>query len=318
MLEHLRFMFKNPTMRNDPFSDFLRLANAVSVTTGALVAGGSWAMAIPAAGQIKFWGVVRGSCWLRIEGETEARRLDEGDAFLTASRSIVLSSDLKAKPVPLAEALQRSTGATTRLGIGEDFHVIGGKVDLEPRNARMVLEALPPFIHVESSTPQARPLQWLLRELVNEREDGLPGVTVMSAQLAHMMFIHVLRAHLECGGPLDAGWLKAVGDRRLAPALNLIHGDPGRTWQLEELAKASAMSRATFASHFKAVAGVAPVAYLTNWRMRLAERQLRENGTPLAVLAESLGYSSESAFSHAFKRVTGQSPKHARSDASGM
>ena len=48
--------------------------------------------------------------------------------------------------------------------------------------------------------------------------------------------------------------------------------------------------------------------YLTEWRMRLAQRTLAEGRVPLARLAESLGYASESAFSHAFKRVTGRSP----------
>ena len=72
------------------------------------------------------------------------------------------------------------------------------------------------------------------------------------------------------------------------------------------------MSRTTFALHFKTVAGVAPLTYLTEWRMRLAERALREENVPVAVLARSLGYTSESAFSNAFKRVTGNAPKRYR------
>ena len=59
-------------------------------------------------------------------------------------------------------------------------------------------------------------------------------------------------------------------------------------------------------------AGLAPLTYLTKWRMRLAERALREKNTPVSVLARSLGYTSESAFSNAFKRVTGHAPKRYR------
>lgn len=88
-----------------------------------------------------------------------------------------------------------------------------------------------------------------------------------------------------------------------------MHGDTARPWRLDELAQACAMSRTSFAFHFRTVTGVAPLTYLTQWRMRLAERALREGKTPVAQLAESLGYASESAFSHAFKRVTGQSPQ---------
>ena len=94
-----------------------------------------------------------------------------------------------------------------------------------------------------------------------------------------------------------------------------MHAEPARSWHLDELAKACAMSRTTFALHFSKIAGVAPLTYLTEWRMRLAERALREETTPVAVVARSLGYTSESAFSNAFKRVTGNSPKAYRSAA---
>ena len=77
------------------------------------------------------------------------------------------------------------------------------------------------------------------------------------------------------------------------------------------------MSRSTFALRFKTVAGVAPLAYLTEWRMRLAERALRDGDIRVATLARSLGYTSESAFSNAFKRVTGNAPKRFRIAARG-
>jgi AraC-like DNA-binding protein len=77
------------------------------------------------------------------------------------------------------------------------------------------------------------------------------------------------------------------------------------------------MSRTSFAVHFKAVAGVAPLAYLMHWRMRLAERALRDDGAPVSVVARRLGYASESAFSHAFKRVTGYAPQCYRAVGAG-
>ena len=91
-----------------------------------------------------------------------------------------------------------------------------------------------------------------------------------------------------------------------------MHAHPEHAWELESLAKAAGMSRTTFAVRFKAAAGVAPLTYLTQWRMRLAERALREEGTPVAVLAGTLGYGSESAFSNAFKREVGISPTYYR------
>jgi AraC-like DNA-binding protein len=41
----------------------------------------------------------------------------------------------------------------------------------------------------------------------------------------------------------------------------------------------------------------------------LAERALCQDGVSIAKLAESFGHASESAFSYAFKRITGRAPK---------
>lgn len=46
-----------------------------------------------------------------------------------------------------------------------------------------------------------------------------------------------------------------------------------------------------------------------NRLMALAERALREENQHVATVAQTLGYTSESAFSTAFKRETGKSPK---------
>jgi AraC-like DNA-binding protein len=86
-----------------------------------------------------------------------------------------------------------------------------------------------------------------------------------------------------------------------------MHADPAGAWSIEDLAREAGMSRTSFAVHFREVMGVPPLTYLTNWRMNLAERDLRA-GTPLVEVAEASGYTSESAFSHAFKRVMGVAP----------
>jgi AraC-like DNA-binding protein len=312
MLDGLNFMRESLNMLNDPFSDLLQLISARSVLSGGLVAGGSWAIAFPAADTVKFWGVLKGGCWLVMEGEAAPIRVEDGDVFLlSAPRSHVLASDLNATPVDLDQVLQGRVGTIVQHGSGDDFFMIGGKVELQADNGPLLRDALPPLIHVRAGSASTQTLRWLLEQLVQEREELRPGAAVASAQLAHLMFIQILRAHFESGVGL-AGSLRALGDKRLAPALRLMHDDPGRTWQLGELAKAAAMSRATFAAYFKTIAGIAPMAYLTQWRMRLAERVLREEQTSVIVLAQSLGYTSQSAFSNAFKRVTGCSPLHYR------
>lgn len=311
MLDNRSFIRQNLNMQLDPFSDLLKLLNAHSVLAGGLVAGGSWAIAFPASDQIKFWGVVRGNCSLVMAGETTPIPVEAGDVFLLRTpRSHVLASDLTAELVDLMDVLADRKGAVVNHGDGEEFFMIGGKVELSDNSGQLLLDELPPLIHIRAASRHSPSLRWLLEQLVKEQDDKHPGVAAASSQLAHLMFIQILRAYFESSEPIASGRLRAIGDRRLAPALQLMHGDPGRAWQLEELAKAAAMSRATFSSHFKTIAGVAPITYLTEWRMRLAERILRSERTSVSTLAASLGYASESAFSNAFKRVTGRSPRN--------
>ncbi|SES08271.1 AraC-type DNA-binding protein [Lentzea xinjiangensis] len=133
-------------------------------------------------------------------------------------------------------------------------------------------------------------------------------------QHCQLLLLEVLRAYVD-QTELPAGWLKALTDERLRPALRLMHAEPGKPWGLAELARASSMSRTSFAERFRTVAGMPPLTYLSRWRMLLAQRALRDSDVRIGPLAVELGYSSESAFSTAFKREVGQSPLRYRNQA---
>ncbi|MEJ1936093.1 AraC family transcriptional regulator, partial [Nostoc sp. NIES-2111] len=180
---------------------------------------------------------------------------------------------------------------------------------------RLLTGGLPPIVHLRATDAGAGQIQWLIREMMREAGDAMPGAETAWSGMVELVFLHLLRAHIAKAGAVKIGWLRAACDPKLAPALGLMHGDPARDWRLPELAKAAAMSRTAFAAHFKAVAGMAPLAYLTEWRMRVAERMLRESAKPVARIAQAVGYTSEAAFSTAFKRVIGHSPRRRRADA---
>jgi len=309
-------MRESSRMDADPFSDILNLTEAQAVHAGGFMAGGPWAIRFQARHKIKMSAVMKGSCWVWLEGEPDPVRLEAGDVgLLTAQRSYIMASEPGLEPVE-ATSLFSGVGRTmTVIGDGADFTFIGGHILLNPANGWLLADVLPPWMHIKASSPEAAKFTWLLDQLVEETEANLPGAQLASAHLAQLLFTQILRAHLRAGGPLPAGWLRALADPRTAPALRLMHRDPGRTWSLDELAKACAMSRTSFAGHFKAAAGKAPHAYLTDWRMRLAERLLQDEPAALSVISQSLGYASESAFSNAFKRVTGISPRAYRTRA---
>lgn len=306
-------------MTGDPFSDVLDLIHAKSVVSGSLAAGGAWSIQFPPSDLINFWGIVRGECWVWTGSADAPLQLKAGDFLLrTVAEPAVLATDLDATPVDFQDVLASGSEGRLRHGNGDEFFMIGGKVELDAAQGAALLNSLPSSIHIRHGSPQAAVLECLLAQLVREQTDGLPGVATSSALLAHLMFIQILRAHLDLGATLAPGWLRLVGNRRMAPALRLLHGDPARAWGLEELARECGMSRATFAVHFKGSAGVTPLAYLAQWRMRLAERALRDGDDAISSLAYSLGYASESAFSNAFKRLVGQAPARYRATARAL
>ncbi|HXA51638.1 MAG TPA: helix-turn-helix transcriptional regulator [Candidatus Acidoferrum sp.] len=77
------------------------------------------------------------------------------------------------------------------------------------------------------------------------------------------------------------------------------------------------MSRSTFALKFKETVGASPMEYLTRWRMLLAGARLANSSDPISAIARSLGYDSETAFSTAFRRVMGCSPREYRGRRKG-
>jgi len=97
-------------------------------------------------------------------------------------------------------------------------------------------------------------------------------------------------------------------DRRVARALALLHAEPAKRWTVERLARAVGLSRAAFARRFAAVSGRSPQRFLTELRLALAASLLETTDDSLAELAARVGYTSEFAFSRAFKRRHGVAP----------
>ena len=231
------------------------------------------------------------------------------------TRGFVLTSDLELDPVDATELFPESRPPMVQIGDGREVVNLGGHIDLNEVGRELLLDALPPLLHVRADSEEAVVVRWLLDRLAHEVADGRVGSELASGNLVELVFVQVLRTYLAEGRTLPAGWLRALGDDRIAPAVRAMHADPGRAWQLDDLARTASMSRTTFAERFKAVAGEPPLTYLLNWRMRLAQRALRESDETLSTLAHSLGYTSDSAFSTAFKRVNGIAPKRYREAA---
>lgn len=297
----------------DPLSDVLSLLNVKSVLSARLEVAGNWSMRFPAYRHLKFGGVLEGSFWLWVERAGPPVRLDAGDFYLLTSGQPYLSaSDPVIAPLDGSEIFARYQCAdgVVRYGAGEKPVVAtGGRFEFDDDTSPVLMKLLPPLIHVRAASESARSLRPVLDLLGLETKSIRAGRSAMAASLANIVLVEILRAYIDEVQPVP-GWLSALGDLKIGAALHLMHGDIGKGWTVRELAAAVGMSRTNFAIRFKALVGMPPLDYLTRWRMSVASLALRHGNDPIATVATRVGYASDSAFSSAFKRTFGRSPRH--------
>ncbi len=167
------------------------------------------------------------------------------------------------------------------------------------------LRALPPVFVVRP--PQGAATGWIKANISYALERSSTGGALESTRLPELLLIEVLRLHLATAPAVQRGWLAALRDPVLAPAMVMIHNAPDRKWTVPELASEEAESRSLLDSRFREVLGLSPIRYLTEWRMHMAEEMLATSDVTIAAIARRVGYESEEAFSRAFKRVHGRS-----------
>jgi len=291
----------------DPLSDVLSLLRPKTAISAGLDAGGEWAIRFPAHDGIKFNTVMRGACWVSVEGKAERVWIEAGDCFLlTRVRPFLFTTDDPPPPIDSATIYDHATDGIATCNGGGDFFLIGGRFSFEGDHAGLLFGALPAIVHIRDASSQAAVLRWALEQLALELKQGSPGGALMADHLAQIMLLQVLRLWLASGK--QSGWLGALADQRLTRALGAMHAEPQRRWTLVELAGLAGMSRTTFAERFRDVVGQTPLDYLASWRMRLAADRLRRSADSVATIGLSVGYESEAAFSTAFRRVMGRTP----------
>lgn len=294
----------------DPLSDVLSLLKPRSYAAGGFGGNGDISIQFPRHDGIKCYAVVSGQCWLSVESVPDAVRLTAGDCFLLPSGNpFVLASDLTLTPVDYRTVLRAQlNGAVASQSGGEGAFMVGGHFALAGDHAGILLGVLPPIVHLRKESDRAA-LRWSVERMMQELRDPQPGGFLVVQHLAQMLLVQALRVHLAEGARGGVGWLFALADRQMGAAITAMHEDPARRWTLEALAECAGMSRSTFALRFKETVGASPMDYLTRWRMLLAGDRLANSRDSIAVIGLSLGYESESAFSTAFKRVMGCSPR---------
>ena len=175
--------------------------------------------------------------------------------------------------------------------------------------AKPLVNALPPYIHIQNALSEEAP-EWLrigLYFVASDTQRTLAGKNKIMDHIVSIMMIECVRDYI---GKLKSenNWLNALTHPELANALAVIHGQPEHAWTVESLAEQCCMSRSKFAGLFHQVIGETPLAYLQQHRFRLASQHLIQGQLSIQQIAHAVGYSSETAFSQAFKKQFSVSP----------
>lgn len=274
-----------------------------------------WVLPAVDGGRPCFHLIGRGRAWLRLGRDGASLSLGPGDlvAFPHAAWH-----ELCGRPAGAGPGSQDPTTVICGHFVFGEEPVPRGTGGEAPRAlaANPLLAALPEVMVIRAGEPRSTRLRSLLGLMVDEAEAAEPGRRYLLDRLADGLFVELVRHQLSYGAP-SRGLLAGLADARIRRALDAMYLDPGRPWQVESLARVAGMSRTAFAQRFPELMGKTPLAYLTELRMREADRLLRERRHPVAAVANRLGYATEAAFRRAFKRVWGVGPGQRRRAAHG-
>ena len=267
---------------------------------------------------ILFHIVANGVCWVATVGG-DRLWATEGDVIvLPYGDQHTIGGSTPADCVPIGSLVEPPPWTYLPLirhgGGGERVDLVCGYLYSEDPLFDPALRALPTAFVVRP--PDGATASWVRASITFSLEEATPSdvsANSISTRLPELVLINVLRLHLERAPAADHGWIAALRDPVLAPALSSMHNQPARKWTVADLAAAATVSRSLLDERFRRVLGRSPIRYLTEWRMHLAEELLSTAEVGVAAVARRVGYDSEEAFSRAFKRSHGLSPSHWRS-----
>jgi AraC-like DNA-binding protein len=300
----------------DVLTDLLQRSRARGALFSHTSAHGTWGVRFEASARLSVHAIVAGEAHLWAQEPAQALRLTAGDVVLVRES---IEHQIAHEPgAPVVGFGELSVDGTRRgriiEGDGPATVFFCGAYDFEGDLWRPMLDSLPataPTRPAPGSTLRAT-MDLLGREITNDAS----GQQALLDRLLDVALIQILRQHFTASGEGAPSWFRASADPHIGSALRALHEDPARPWTVAELAGEANLSRSAFARRFTELVGVAPLTYLSEWRMSLARERLRHSNDRLAAIAHALGYASEFAFAAAFKRHHGVAPGRWRAAAS--
>jgi AraC-like DNA-binding protein len=270
-----------------------------------------WGMSLSEIGIPRFHIVLSGACYVGSDGhesvkaeEADIIMLPNGDSHWIADqvgRELVPSSRA-GKACELGNPLFQKAEITNRL--------MCGMVRFDDGLTHPILDALPEMMHF-SMLESAGPI-WTVVNLIDAEMQGpQEGGSRIADRLTEVLFLQLLNRYVQ-NNDVTTGFLAALRDRRVHRALTLIHQEPEFAWTLETLGERVGMSRATLVRHFQDIVGMAPMAYISDWRIMKAHSLVKHSVIPIEQVADATGFASARTLSRAFQRHYGCSPSELR------
>jgi AraC-like DNA-binding protein len=259
--------------------------------------------------------VVEGELHIRMEGEDgEGLSLGAGELLLLPRNDLhLMGSELSLPPVAASDVIHRPNhGGLFSIrhgGNGSRTRMVCGFLGCDSAEGNPVISTLPPLVLLNVKHGGAA--EWIRSTFQYAAEEvaaGRPGSETVLAKLSELLFVEAVRRYVETLPEGQTGWLAGLRDPYVARALALLHRDITRPWNVDDLGREVGLSRSALADRFIHLIGVPPMHYFASWRMQVAAQKLRNTSASLAQVAEMVGYGSEAAFSHAFKKAFGTAP----------
>jgi AraC-like DNA-binding protein len=272
------------------------------------------ALLAPGATRVLLFHVIAsGRCWIEVPGG-ERHWANGGDVIvLPYNDPHFMGGTAAATAVSVATLIDSPPWETMpmiRYGEGgEVTSVVCGYLVCEDALFDPRLRVFPPVFVV--SPPDGPARDWVRASIeyaVQQTTQVGTNRFEVPPQVPELLLVEILKLHLASSPAADQGWARAIKDPVLFPALAAIHSSPERKWSVASLAREAGVSISLLDERFRDVLGIAPIRYLTNWRMHVAEDLLHSSDLGVATVARRVGYDSEEAFSRAFKRVHGKAP----------
>lgn len=272
--------------------------------------GHPWNLSLPERSYALFHHLSTGKATLALENGPDVH-LTAGDfVVVTRGERHAIYSDCQTKPLSILD-IDRTSDRLNLIRHQDEAEQVstmlcGNFVMSQPLSGAL-RELLPPVLLLKGAAVDGW-LEAILQRMSNEAATGLPGQEIALSRLTEILFVEVLRSWIKSLGPGEGGWLGAMADPHIGPALQCIHEQPDRSWTLRELGQHVGLGRSLFSARFTKLVGQPMHRYLIARRMREAAFLLESSDEPIARVAHRVGYETAAAFSKLFQRHYGLSP----------